>query len=113
MGKSSRTKGARAQTAAKNLLTERDWRVTTTSSGASQEDIIATDTQGRTWSVEVKDQKTTPWEKFRTQARDQAKRSALPWMLMVHVPGTRHWVIERQGEGLAVWNERNKEGGAA
>ena len=108
MGKSSRTKGARAQTAAKNLLTERDWRVTTTSSGASQEDIIATDLQGRTWSVEVKDRKEISPAAFRAQARAQAKRSGLPWMVMAHWHGSRDWVVERKGERLCVWTERRR-----
>jgi len=106
VGRMQRTKGARAQTAAKALLTERDWTVVSTSSGASQEDLVASREDLGLWSVEVKDCKLLNLPKWRKQARDQAKRSKLPWMLLAHIPGTRSWLVERQGERAVVWHER-------
>lgn len=102
MGKASRDKGRRGQSAATDLLTARDWTVAELNAGKISEDLLATDPDGRTWAVEVKN--TRNWlSTYLTQAREQAKARRLPWMLMWHIPGTSEWLVMRQGRQAVVW----------
>lgn len=102
MGKASRDKGRRGQSAATDLLTARDWTVAELNAGKISEDLLATAPDGRTWAVEVKN--TRNWlSTYLTQAREQAKARRLPWMLMWHIPGTSEWLVMRQGRQAVVW----------
>ena len=103
-GKASRAKGARGQTAAKALLTSRDYVVDTLTCGVASADLVATDTEGRTWAVEVKNcAGILPSHK--KQAIEQGKIRRLPWMLISKIAGSSSWLVQRKGERPSVWHE--------
>lgn len=102
----SRAKGRRGETAALRLLEERDYSCEDMSAGRSSCDLIAVK-DGSTWAVEVKDRVLINPRQFRKQARANAKRG-YRWMLLCHIPDTRSWLVERQGERPTVWHERGK-----
>ena len=101
-GKYARNRGRRGQTAAANILRSRDWTVADLSAGVECEDIIATDPDGRTWSVEVKNTRAHTIQHI-SQANEQARRRKLPWMLMWHRHGSSEWFVFRQGQKTQVW----------
>jgi hypothetical protein len=103
-GKATRAKGRRGQTDAANLLRGRDWVVADLSAGVATEDMIATDPDGRAWAVEVKNCVTIS-AAHKKQAREQAEKRRLPWMLMNKIAGTGSWLVQRQAEKPVVWNE--------
>ena len=104
-GKASRTKGSRGQCMAANLLRDRDWMVDQITGGIVSHDLTATDTDGRTWAVEVKNcAGILPAHK--TQAMEQGKARRLPWLLMNKIAGSSSWLIQRQGMAPAVWGEK-------
>ena len=105
MGKSSRSKGARGQSAFAALLSERDYTVAPVSCGVLAEDLIATDNEGRTWAVEVKKCKALQPGHL-TQAKEQARKRKARWMLAQHLHGSSSWLVRRQGERPVVWHER-------
>ena len=94
-GRATRDKGRRGQQAAKRLLADRDWRVIEANSGEAEADMLAIDTLGKTWLVEVKNTAAITTA-HREQAMRQAKAKRLPWMLMSHIAGTADWLIQRQ-----------------
>ena len=100
----SRSKGRRGQQQARDLLTERDFSVAELNSGTAVEDFLAVDTNGITWSVEVKNTKAITTE-HRQQAMKQAQQRRLPWMLVSHIAGTSSWLIQRQGMNPVVWGK--------
>jgi Holliday junction resolvase-like predicted endonuclease len=97
-----RAKGRRGQQEAKNLLLSRDWQIAELNAGQAVEDILATDPDGRAWSVEVKRTRDITLA-HRVQAVRQAKARRKPWMLMSHIEGTASWLIQRQGREPAIW----------
>ena len=101
-GNKSRSKGKRGNLAAKMLLQSRDWLVSDLAEGISCEDLVATDPDGRTWSIEVKNTKNL-MEAYIFQAKDQARRRKLPWMLMWHRPQSNNWFVMRQDKHDVVW----------
>lgn len=104
-GRASRTKGSRGQCMAANLLRDRDWMVDQITGGIVSHDLTATDTNGRTWAVEVKNcAGILPAHK--TQAMEQGKARRLPWLLMNKIAGSSSWLIQRQGMAPAVWGEK-------
>ncbi len=103
MGKPSRDKGRRGQTAAKDLLASRDWVVADLSAGIASEDILATDTDGSVWAVEVKNTVAITPAKFRRQAMEQAKKRRARWMVMAHIDGSSCFLVDRQGFNPVVW----------
>ena len=106
MGKSQRTKGRRGKTAAAHLLKDRDWNIIETSAGMKVEDIVATDQQGKSWSIEVKNHKIIKIEEFRKQAIEQAKARGIDWMLMIKIACTSSWLIWQKGKRPVVWGEK-------
>lgn len=101
-GKRSRTKGAVGQTAVKNMLLDRDWRVAQLTAGVKSEDILAIDPSGKEWSVEVKNcASILPAHK--RQAMEQAEKRGRPWMLVSKLSGTSSWVVQRQGVLPDIW----------
>ncbi len=106
MGKASRAKGARGQSAFASLLSERDYTVAPVSCGVLAEDLIATDPEGRTWAVEVKKTKAMQPGHLK-QAKEQAHRRKARWMLAQHIEGSSSWLVRRQGERPVVWHERD------
>ena len=108
MGKMSRSKGSRGQTAAKHLLQDRDWQVIPTSAGYDSEDFCCLNPQtgGALWAVEVKMCKLIDIPKFVRQAQQQAKRRKAMWMLMCHVHGTKSWLVMRQGDKPTIWEQK-------
>jgi predicted RecB family endonuclease len=102
-GKSTRAKGRRGESEAKVLLLSRDWTVADLSAGLSSEDLLAIDSDGKTWAVEVKNTSAI-MTAHREQAMQQAKARKAPWMLMSKIAGTSSWLIQRQGKQPVVWS---------
>jgi hypothetical protein len=105
MSKASRDKGRRGQTEFSNLLTSRDWRVDPISCGIMREDIIATDPHGTQWSVEIKNCASILPAHVK-QAKEQAKKRGLRWMLANKIQGSRSWLVRRQGFQPVVWTAK-------
>ena len=105
-GRATRDKGRRGQQAAKQLLADRDWRVIEANSGEAEADMLAIDTLGKTWLVEVKNTAAITTA-HREQAMRQAKAKRLPWMLMSHIAGTADWLIQRQNTICTTWREKD------
>jgi len=103
-GRSPRSKGRQGETRALHLLQSRDYSCEDMSAGKASCDILAIDTYGAVWSVEVKNRDIINVRDF----RDQAKRNAKPrtrWMVLAHIAGTSSWLVERQGARPCVWHE--------
>lgn len=105
MGAMQRNKGARGQSEFASILRERDWTVDPITAGVMREDMIATDSEGRQWSVEVKNTATIT-KSHRKQAMEQSARRKLPWMLANKIAGTSSWLVQRKGEKPVVWNAK-------
>ena len=105
-GRATWDKGRRGQQAAKRLLADRDWRVIEANSGEAEADMLAIDTLGKTWLVEVKNTAAITTA-HREQAMRQAKAKRLPWMLMSHIAGTADWLIQRQNTICTTWREKD------
>jgi Holliday junction resolvase len=106
-GRSNRRKGRATQCDAAKVLSERDWSVVETASGIKTEDMVATDPQGVTHSVEVKNHKLIDLAKFRTQAIEQAHRRKLPWLLMVKISGeSGAYLVTGKHKPATVWRRR-------
>ena len=107
-GKSTRAKGRRGQSAAKALLTSRDWNCIDLSAGISSEDILAFDPDGNAWCIEVKNT-VDILKQHRKQAIEQGKLRKKPWMLMSHIDGTNSWLIQRQSKNPVIWTGGSNE----
>ena len=103
-GRATRDKGRRGQQAAKRLLADRDWRVIEANSGEAEADMLAIDTLGKTWLVEVKNTAAITTA-HREQAMRQAKAKRLPWMLISKIAGTSDWLVQRQNTICTTWRE--------
>ena len=108
-GRKSRNKGKRGERAFRLILADLDWSVVNTGDGDTVEDAWAVDPNGCTWSVEIKNCKLIDLCRYRKQAREQAARSKLPWLLAVKLPNTSSWLVERQGEKPIVWHSKGEE----
>lgn len=106
VGASQRAKGRRGQSEAISLLTARDWDCGDLSAGLSTEDILAIDTDGNSWSVEVKNCASINVRSFKKQAQEQAKkRRSARWMVLARVDGySGSWLVLRQGFEPVVWH---------
>ena len=100
----SRAKGRRAESRAADILADHDYVVHDMTCGKATCDLTATK-DGITWAVEVKDCVTLAIAAWRRQAIRQRKAGER-WMLLMHVPGTREWLVMRQGERSMVWEEK-------
>jgi len=107
MSKSQRSKGARGQSTVARMLADRDWVVDPITSGVMREDMIATDCDGRQFSVEVKNTATITRAHVK-QAMTQAEARKLPWMLLNKIEGTSSWLVRRKGEKPVVWHEKEE-----
>lgn len=88
------------------LLASRDYQIADLSAGVQSEDILAIDSSGQVWCVEVKNTATiTPAHK--RQAINQAARrgQSVRWMLANKIEGSSSWLVRRQGERPAVWHQ--------
>jgi hypothetical protein len=104
MSAASRRKGRAGETQAKHLLLERDFAVDDLAGGIASADLIATDSAGATWCVEVKNCASV-LRTHREQAMRQAASRRLRWMLISKIAGTSSWLVQRQGERPVVWHE--------
>jgi hypothetical protein len=84
----------------RNILGDRDWAVEKTLDGVSTDDLVVIDDIGKMWSVEIKAHKAMNPEKWRKQARENANKRELPWILAMKIHGTRSWLVHK------VWTER-------
>ena len=105
-GRATRNKGRRGQQEAKRLLADRDWRVIEANSGEAEADMLAIDTLGKTWLVEVKNCAAITTA-HREQAMRQAKAKRLPWMLISKIAGTSDWLVQRQNTICTTWREKD------
>lgn len=87
---------------AAKLLVAMGWTVDPITSGIRREDMIATDPDGRKWSVEVKNCASILPEHKR-QAMAQGRARQLPWLLMSKIAGARFWLVQRQGYDPILW----------
>lgn len=107
MGAMQRRKGAKGQSEAKALLADRDWICDQITAGIAAADLIATDADGKTWAVEVKNcAGILPAHK--KQAMEQGKSRRLPWMLMSHIEGSSSWLVQRMGALPVVWHAKKE-----
>lgn len=105
MGAASRNKGRRGQTEFAAMLADRDWVTDQITAGIAAADLIATDPNGRTYAVEVKNCEGILPGHLK-QAMDQAKKRRLPWLLANKISGTSAWLVRRQGEAPQVWHSK-------
>ena len=107
-GRTSRNKGARGQSTFRAMLVDRDWVVDQITAGIAAADLIATDPDGKTWAVEVKNcASIIPGHK--KQAMEQGSKRRLPWLLANKISGTSSWLVQRQGGMPAVWHGKGGE----
>jgi hypothetical protein len=100
----SRFKGYREAWKFRNILGDRDWTAEKTLDGVSTDDLVVIDDIGKMWSVEIKAHKAMNPEKWRKQARENANKRELPWILAMKIHGTRSWLVEFH-EGRNVWHK--------
>ena len=101
-GKRARRQGRDGETEAKNILLSRDWVIADLSSGLSCEDLLGTDPDGISWSIEVKATAAITI-KHREQAMRQAEKRKARWMLMSKILQTSSFLVQRQGHMPTVW----------
>ena len=99
----SRAKGRIGETAAMRMWEDRDYTCEDMSCGRASCDFLAVK-DGTVWAVEVKDRAIIDMRRFRDQARANAKRGT-KWALSVHIPGTRAWIVDRQGLPVSLWHD--------
>lgn len=111
-GKTSRNKGRRGETEAKRLLKDRDYTILAdTTAGIATDDLLAQDSSGAIWSVEVKYRKNIEPTKFAGQARFQIRQKRqLRWMVLAHIEGTSGWLVLRQAMPPTVWLQKEDQG---
>lgn len=102
-GRASRSKGKRGEREARRLLESRGWNVIDGSDGQAVHDLTAIDPDGDVYGVEVKNCASLDLRRFRSQAREQAKRHHLHWLLLAHIPDTRCWYAEGWQQPPELW----------
>ena len=108
-GARQRNKGKVGERTAKYLLADHDFQVIAdTTAGLSTGDLVAKDQDGTIYDVEVKNRRMINVPMFLGQARKNADRSKLPWMLMCKIETTSSWLILRKGEKPTIWHEKQK-----
>jgi len=107
LSKKSRSKGKRGEREARDLLGDNDWIIlANTADGSEVEDIIAKNPKDIVYSIEVKNRKVIDMIKFRKQAKANAAKKRLPWMIMTKIEGTRSWLIWQKGFKPKVWHKK-------
>lgn len=106
-GKASRTKGARGQSIAADMLRDRDWIVDQITAGIAAGDLIGTDPNGKTWCIEVKHCAGILPAHIK-QAMEQGRKRRLPWALISKIAGTSSWLVQRQGCLPVVWHQKGE-----
>ena len=107
MSRSQRDKGRRGERCAELLLLDRDYiDVQRLPCGREGPDIICYDDKGTRWVVEVKNRAVIAMRDFRKQCRSNAQKHRGKAMLLVKLPDTRSWLVERQGHRPVVWTEK-------
>ncbi len=104
MGASQRAKGRRGEARAESLLADHDYATFDNACGKEGCDLVAVK-DGVTWAVEVKDCVTLAVAAWRRQAIRQRKPGTR-WMLVMHIPGSKEWLVMRQGLASVVWREK-------
>jgi Holliday junction resolvase-like predicted endonuclease len=104
LSKASRSKGKRGEAEARNTLTDRDWIIlANTADGSEVEDIIARSPEGKVYSIEVKNTKQIDVPKVLAQARNNAGKKKIDWMVMCKITQSRAWLVWAKGEQPKVW----------
>ena len=106
-GRKSRSKGKKGEREARNILADRDWLLLANlADGDEVEDMIVKCPKDIVYSVEVKNRKLVDIVKFRSQAKTNADKKKLPWMLMIKLESTSSWLIMRKSCKPVVWHEK-------
>lgn len=104
MSKASRDKGKRGEREAREILGDRDWTIlANTADGIEVEDIIASDPAGQVFSVEVKNTKQIDITAVLKQARNNAAKKKLPWLIMCKISQSKAWLVWAKGGHPKVW----------
>ena len=106
-GKTTRNKGKEGERLAKQLLRDRDWTIVAdTSAGLATGDLIAISPEGVMYDVEVKNRREIQVPVFIGQARKQAEKTKLAWMVLAKIDGSTGWLVMRKGHKHDVWHQK-------
>jgi len=106
-GSKTRNKGKIGERMAKKLLADHDFTIIAdTTSGLETGDIVAQSPYGIVYDVEVKNRRQINIPLFVGQARKNAGKTKLAWMVMAKIENTSSWLIMRKGEKPTTWHEK-------
>lgn len=106
-GKTTRNKGKIGERTAKALLVDHDYSIIAdTTAGLSTGDLVVKAPDGIVYDVEVKNRRIINVPMFLGQARKNAGRSKLAWMVMCKIETTSSWLVLRKGEKPTTWHEK-------
>ena len=106
-GKTTRSKVKIGERAAKALLVDYDYTIIAdTKSGLSTGDLVVKSPDGTIYDVEVKNRRMINVPMFLGQARKNAGRSNLAWMVMCKIETTSSWLVLRKGKKPTTWHEK-------
>lgn len=106
-GSKVRNKGKVGERTAKRLLTDNDYTILAdTTAGLSTGDIVAKSPDGTIYDVEVKNRRQLNIPLFVGQARKNAGRSKVDWMVLCKIDSTTSWLVLRKGYKPTVWHEK-------
>ena len=106
-GKTTRSKGKVGERTAKALLVDHDYSILAdTTAGLSTGDLVVKAPDGTIYDVEVKNRRMINIPMFLGQARKNADRSKLAWMVMCKIETTSSWLVLRKGEKPTTWHEK-------
>ena len=109
-GSKIRSKGRIGERTAKRLLIDHDYTIIAdTTAGLSTGDLVVQSPEGTLYDVEVKNRRLINVPLFLEQARKNAGRSKLAWMVMCKIETTSSWLVLRKGEKPVTWHEKRDE----
>ena len=108
MGKSQRDKGRRGAREALSILADRDWQTVETRDGQGTDDAVVISPAGTAYSLEIKNHKTLNLAKFLQQARGQAAKRKMPWLLMCRLDGGWGWLVLSKGDHARIWRVKEE-----
>lgn len=107
-GLKTRNKGKTGERVAKTLLADHDYIIIAdTTSGLESGDIVAKSPDGTVYDVEVKNRRQIDIPTVLGQARKNAAKTDLPWMVMCKIETTSSWLVIKKGEKPTTWHEKN------
>lgn len=108
-GNAARSKGRKGEREAKALLKDKDFTILAdTTGGLSTGDLVAKGPSGTVYDVEVKNRKVVNVAQFVGQARKNAERSKVDWMVLAKLDGTSSWLVLAKNRLPVVWHSKQK-----